>query len=101
MFPLTISKLQLCFEMDSYAAVGVHKNAPSAFWPSKMVCYFLIIFSLASNQKANYLIESHAELCSCVCPTQQYWCSTLTSLWSSQGCLSLYDKHRQLALHCG
>lgn len=86
MFLLTISKLQLCFEW-------IAKNALSAFWPSQMKCYFLIICSLASNQKGSYLTESQAELHVCICPTQQHWCSTATSRRSSQGCLSRYHEH--------
>lgn len=66
-----------------------------------MICFFLIICSQGSNQKANYLIESHAELHACVCPTRQYWCSAVTSLGSSRGCLSVYHKRWQVALRWG
>lgn len=76
MFPCTISKLPLCFETSHFGAIRVHENALSAFFSSNIICYFLIIFSLASNQNGNYLVESQAELCASVCPTQQYWGST-------------------------
>lgn len=75
MFPVTISKLQLCFETIS-AAVGVHKNALSAFQPSETICYFPVIFSLASSHKASYSTEPQAGLCPCIHPTQELWYST-------------------------
>lgn len=87
MFPVTIYKLQLCFE-TIFAAVGVHKKALSAFWPSKMICYFPVIFSLASTHKANYLTEPHAGLCACIHPTQELQCSTATSSAAPRDALS-------------
>lgn len=44
-----------------------------------MLCYFLVIFSLASSHKANYLTEPQAGLCACIHPTQELWCCTFTS----------------------
>lgn len=74
-----------CFETGRFGAIEVPENALSAFCSSKIICYFLIIFSLASSQKDNYLVESHAELHASVCPTPQYRGSTASSLRSSQG----------------